>query len=134
MENTPNNWRPRRGKRIQPKGEHSQSLHRGCARDVEIITRTRPPRFNLPLQLAGNGNREEDRRLQKIEREVTHAKSSSDRPGAASEKRRQGDSRRGRHGRHIEGSDLSGRVRQTRPLKSDAMTPDSVFWIASMTK
>src|SRR5467141_987009 len=53
----------------------------------------------------------------KSKREVRHAKQSSDRSGAGSEKRRQGDSRRGRDGRDQQGSDLSGRVRKTRPVE-----------------
>jgi hypothetical protein len=56
----------------------SAGLDPSPARDLEIITRARPPRFNLPLLLAGNRNREEDRHLQKSEREVPHAKSNSD--------------------------------------------------------
>ncbi len=46
-----------------------------------------------------------------------HAKQSSDRSGPAPEKRRQGNSRRRRHGRKQQGSDLPGRVRQTRPVQ-----------------
>src|SRR3954453_7416249 len=68
--------------------------------------------------LASRGGREEDRRLQKkSKREVRHAKQSSDRSGVASEKRRRGNSRRGRDGRDQQGSDLSGRVRKTRPVE-----------------
>src|SRR5436305_14902961 len=80
------------------------------------ITRSRPAR---PLATRACGRWEPGGRSRRHKKhwEVNHAKQSPDRRAAASEKRGQGNSRRGRDGGERERGDLSRRVRQTRPVQ-----------------
>jgi CubicO group peptidase (beta-lactamase class C family) len=117
---------------------HAQLIHHNygkCGRFLHpaIITRSRPECLRKPHLLAGTGDREEDCRLQKTGGDPMQGKAQIDQvlrqksdakeiPGVVA---MAADSKevvyQGAYGKR----DLS---------KDDAMTADSVFWIASMTK
>ncbi len=133
---------------VKPVTGDSGLIHRGLRRSVAVLCREGSPATPLAHHETATSSAPDSPnacRDRAAGRKIAplHKKSAGGDPCKAKprsirfcvEMRGQGGSRRGRDGGDRQRGDLSRRVRQARPVgKDDAMTADSVFWIASMTK
>ena len=115
----------RRIRMVTVSGNYPPLIVAKCCKSVSVFTAAFPARDDHEIATATSGHahaacgtpRPGGRSLtsKKHTGRRPHAEQGSDRSDSASEKRRQGNPGRGRHGRERQGGDLPGRVRQARP-------------------